>query len=50
MINIEGESPEIILQSVFENQGDLIPYSLRKSDALEERFLKLLLRVVRRHQ
>lgn len=39
MINIEGESPEIILQSVFENENELLPYSLRKSDALEERFL-----------
>lgn len=39
MINIEGESPEIILQSVFENDGNLIPYSLRMSDSLEERFL-----------
>lgn len=39
MINIEGESPEIILQSVFENQDEILPYSLRKSDALEERFL-----------
>lgn len=39
MINIEGESPEIILQSVFENQAELLPYSIRKSDDLEERFL-----------
>jgi DNA replication and repair protein RecF len=38
MINIEGESPEIILQSVFVNNGELVPYSLRMSDALEERF------------
>jgi DNA replication and repair protein RecF len=39
MINIEGESPEIIIQSVFENEGELIPYSLRMSDVSEERFL-----------
>jgi DNA replication and repair protein RecF len=39
MINIEGESPEIIIQSAFENDGDLQAYSLRMSDALEERFL-----------
>jgi DNA replication and repair protein RecF len=39
MINIEGESPEIIVQSVFENGSELLPYSLRMSDALEERFL-----------
>ncbi|WPU65402.1 DNA replication/repair protein RecF [Peredibacter starrii] len=38
MINIEGESPEIILQSVFESEEGLLPYSLRMSDALEERF------------
>lgn len=39
MINIEGENPEIILQSVFENEGELLPYSLRMSEELEERFL-----------
>lgn len=39
MINIEGERPELILQSVFENDGELLPYSLRMSDSLEERFL-----------
>ncbi|WP_408098342.1 DNA replication/repair protein RecF [Peredibacter sp. HCB2-198] len=38
MINIEGESPEIILQSVFESEDGLLPYSLRMSDSLEERF------------
>ena len=38
MINIEGERPELILQSVFENDGELLPYSLRMSDSLEERF------------
>jgi DNA replication and repair protein RecF len=39
MLNIEGENPELILQSVFENGPDLLPYSLRMSDQLEERFL-----------
>lgn len=39
MINIEGESPEIVLQSIFENEGELIPYSLRKSEQIEERYL-----------
>jgi DNA replication and repair protein RecF len=39
MINIEGESPEIILQSVFENDSDLIPYSVRLNQESEERFL-----------
>ena len=39
MLNIEGETPEIILQSVFENEGELISYSLRMSDKSEERFL-----------
>ena len=40
MINIEGESPEIIIQSVFENGKDLVPYSLRMTESSEERFLK----------
>lgn len=39
MLNIEGEKPELILQSVFENAGELLPYSLRMTDASEERFL-----------
>lgn len=39
MINIEGETPEITVQTVFENDGDLVPYSLRMSESLEERFL-----------
>lgn len=39
MINIEGEKPEMILQSVFENGNELIPYSLRMTDSSEERFL-----------
>lgn len=39
MINIEGEKPELILQSVFQNEDDLLPYSLRMTDASEERFL-----------
>jgi len=39
IINIEGASPELILQSVFENNGDLASYSLRMSEGNEERFL-----------
>lgn len=39
MINIEGASPELILQSVFTNETDLLPYSLRMTDSSEERFL-----------
>jgi DNA replication and repair protein RecF len=39
MINIEGGSPEIIIQSVFENEDTLASYSLRMSDELEERYL-----------
>lgn len=40
MINIEGESPEMIIQSVFESGEEQIPYSLRMTEALEERYLK----------
>jgi DNA replication and repair protein RecF len=39
MINIEGENPEIIIQSVFENGADVCSYSLRMTDDLEERYL-----------
>jgi DNA replication and repair protein RecF len=39
MVNIEGVSKEIILQSVFEKGEELLAYSLRMSDELEERFL-----------
>lgn len=39
MINIEAGRPEIIIQSVFQNEHDLLSYSLRMSDELEERFL-----------
>lgn len=39
MINIEGENPEIILQSAFSHDDQLVPYSLRMSDAHEERYL-----------
>lgn len=39
MINIEGEKPELILQSVFQNEDELLPYSLRMTDTSEERFL-----------
>lgn len=38
MINIEGASSELILQSVFENNQELVPYSLRMTDTHEERF------------
>ena len=37
MINIEGESPEMIIQSVFESGDEQVPYSLRMTEALEER-------------
>ncbi len=39
MINIEGENPEIIIQSTFMNHEDLTPYSIRMNDNSEERFL-----------
>jgi len=39
MINIEGENPELIIQSVFENDGTHASYSLRMTDGLEERYL-----------
>jgi DNA replication and repair protein RecF len=39
MVNIEGENPEIIIKSVFENDEQLHSYSLRTSPNLEERFL-----------
>jgi DNA replication and repair protein RecF len=39
MINIEGGSSEIIIQSVFENNNELISYSVRLTDELEERYL-----------
>lgn len=39
MISIEGASPEIIIQSAFENEADLAAYSLRMTDELEERYL-----------
>jgi DNA replication and repair protein RecF len=38
MINIEGGSSEIILQSVFENNQEFISYSLRMTDQIEERY------------
>lgn len=38
MIDIEGGQPQIVLQSVFENEGDLLAYSLRMSEEFEERF------------
>jgi DNA replication and repair protein RecF len=38
MINIEGGNPELTLQSAFKKNQDLIAYSLRMSDSLEERF------------
>lgn len=39
LLNIEGENPQIILQSVFENNEELIPYSVRITDQSEERFM-----------
>lgn len=39
MINIEGVSPEMIIQSVFTNEQEVLPYSLRMTDELEERYL-----------
>lgn len=39
MINVEGGSPEIIIQSTFENDTELVAYSVRISDGLDERFL-----------
>ncbi len=38
MINIEGASPELIIQSVFENDDDQSSYSIRMSEGLEERY------------
>lgn len=39
MINIEGENPEVIIQSVFDRDGKQSSYSLRMTDDLEERYL-----------
>lgn len=39
MINIEGESPEVVIQSAFEKEGELASYSLRITDESEERYL-----------
>jgi len=39
MINIEGASPELVIQSVFENGDDQNSYSIRMSEGLEERYL-----------
>ncbi|MGE3608857.1 MAG: DNA replication/repair protein RecF [Bacteriovoracaceae bacterium] len=39
MINIEGGKPELILQSAFESDHELMAYSLRLTDESEERFL-----------
>lgn len=38
LINIEGESSEILLQSVFDDEGTLLPYSVKMSDSSEERY------------
>ncbi len=38
MINIEGASPEIVIQSVFTDGVDLLPYTLRVREASEERY------------
>jgi DNA replication and repair protein RecF len=39
MLNIEGANPELILQSLFQNGEELLPYSLRMTERAEERFL-----------
>jgi DNA replication and repair protein RecF len=39
LINIEGNSGEIIIQSVFENPDEQLAYSLRLTDESEERYL-----------
>ncbi len=39
ILNIEGERPEIILQSVFGNGSDISAFSVRISENFEERFL-----------
>jgi DNA replication and repair protein RecF len=43
MINIEGDNPELIIQSVFINDESMIPYSIRITDDGEERFLNNVL-------
>lgn len=39
MIDIEGGKPQIILQSVFSNEDELLSYSLRMGEESEERFI-----------
>ncbi len=39
MIDIEGGQSQLILQSAFEKEGELVSYSLRMGEALEERFI-----------
>lgn len=39
MINIEGGRPQLVLQSVFEADKELLAYSLRVGESGEERFL-----------
>ncbi len=39
MINIEGASPEIVIQAIFSDGVDLLPYSLRLTEVSEERYL-----------
>ncbi len=39
MIDIEGGQSQLILQSAFEKEGELVSYSLRMGEELEERFL-----------
>jgi DNA replication and repair protein RecF len=39
LINVEGGQPEIILQSAFSNDKDLLAYSMRMGSEHEERFL-----------
>jgi DNA replication and repair protein RecF len=38
MIDIEGGQSQLVIQSVFENNQELVSYSLRMSEELEERF------------
>lgn len=39
MINIEGGTPDLVIQSVFANEEEKIAYSLRMNEANEERYL-----------
>ncbi len=39
MINIEGANPEIVIQAVFSNGVELLPYSLRLTETTDERYI-----------